>query len=504
MCELYKELARCLSCDPAPAHPAALQRYPGSTNYKYGEPIRVGTVRGTLAPVDITDLEALRDLLPEDGIIPRKAKTNGHAQDGMGPVDVDAKLADMQDGNIHDTQLSCIAALLNSGMTVEAAVEDVLGSTKERVGGDDWKWGAEKKKLEGMAFDWVIKHPELSPALPDKFRDKFDAAIAAGKRPKFVWHREAGWQIRGYNGSEPPPLPPLKAYLWRPPHTLPVMDSLYGDHYQRGVVGVTFAPGGTGKSSLNLVEIISLATGRTLAHHTPHERVRVWLHNGDDNDKIFECRIGAVLLHYDIPKEEIEGWLYYTTPQTFPLKVADGYQNLRINAPIVKRIEESITQFDIGAAVFDPLVTVHAVSEQDNVQMDAVVRTFAGIADKLECSIELVHHTRKRGAGLDGDFSMDDARGASAIRDAVRSARVLNVMSPTDAAKAGMRDDERGYHFRVDSAKKNYAPPGKAEWYRHVSVDLGNGGRAWAWSRHGSSPALAWLQLERPLPIRPC
>ena len=173
----------------------------------------MGTVWGTLAPVDITDLEALRDLLPEDGIIPRKSKANGHAPEGMGPVDVDAKLADLRDGNIHDTQLSCIAALLNSGMTVEDAVEDVLSSTKERVGGDDWKWGAEKKTLEGMAFDWVVKHPELSPALPDKFRDKFDAAIAAGKRPKFVWHREAGWQIRGYNGSETPTPPPLKAYL---------------------------------------------------------------------------------------------------------------------------------------------------------------------------------------------------------------------------------------------------------------------------------------------------
>jgi hypothetical protein len=64
-CALLKQLTDRMSGDPNPAHPAALLRLPNSFNCKYGAPVLVAPMFGSGAPVDITEVEALIDLLPE-------------------------------------------------------------------------------------------------------------------------------------------------------------------------------------------------------------------------------------------------------------------------------------------------------------------------------------------------------------------------------------------------------------------------------------------------------
>ena len=50
---------------------------------------------------------------------------------------------------------------------------------------------------------------------------------------------------------------------------------LYGKHYQRQTVSLTAGPGGMGKSSLDLVEGVSMATCRNLLGEQPEERLRL-------------------------------------------------------------------------------------------------------------------------------------------------------------------------------------------------------------------------------------
>src|SRR5262245_47021427 len=128
---------------------------------------------------------------------------------------------------------------------------------------------------------------------------------------------------------------------------------------------------------------------------------------------------------------------HITTADDVPLRVAKGYNDLKIEAGVVKCIEDEIGDNAVDVAVFDPFVTLHSVSESDNSKMDTVVRLFAGIAHEFDCAVELAHHTRKISVGA-GDYTADDIRGASAIRDAVRAARMLNHMSPEDAARVAV------------------------------------------------------------------
>ena len=126
--------------------------------------------------------------------------------------------------------------------------------------------------------------------------------------------------------------------------------------------------------------------------------------------------------------------------------------------------------------IIDPFVSCHRMPENDNGAIEAIVKAWARIADATGCAIELVHHVRKPGGGASAEFTVDDARGASALISAVRSARVLNVMSKEEATAAGIAEGQRRAYFRVGTGKSNLTPPmEKAEWFKFVSVPLNNG-----------------------------
>jgi hypothetical protein len=136
---------------------------------------------------------------------------------------------------------------------------------------------------------------------------------------------------------------------------------------------------------------------------------------------------------------------------------------------VVDAVKSAIRENGIDVFTVDPFVSSHRVSENDNGAIEAVAWEWAKIADECNCAIELVHHSRKTGGG---EVTTEDARGASALMGKARSVRVLNLMTASQAATVGV-ENPRAY-FRVDDDKPNMAPAGAAEWYRLVSVGLGN------------------------------
>jgi hypothetical protein len=73
------------------------------------------------------------------------------------------------------------------------------------------------------------------------------------------------------------------------------------------------------------------------------------------------------------------------------------------------------------------------------------------------------------------EITVDDARGAGALKDAGRSVRVLNLMSKDEAESIGVKPDQRRRYFRVDAGKSNMKPPAESiDWRKLVSVPLDN------------------------------
>jgi RecA-family ATPase len=361
--------------------------------------------------------------------------------------------------------------------------------------------------------------------LPMEFHEQWTKILAEGRRPT-VMRNGSGWHVRRakeggekvdsdtsdgpahQDTAETAQSGPAAPFVLRPfvpfdPAQLPPRQFLFGKHYQRRTTGGTVAPGGTGKSSLEMVEGVSMATGRNLLGEEPRERVRVWYHNGEDNMDELNRRLAAICQYYDIPMEELPGWFFVTSGNEVPLRVAQGYSNLNIDHRLVKCIMESIGDNRIDVATFDPLVTLHGVPENDTGKMDTVVRIFAKLADSQNCAIELSHHTRKLLPGSNDDYGIDDMRGAGSLKDAMRAVRMLNFMSKADADGAGIGELERTSYFRVDRAKGNNSPPAKsAIWRKFVNVDLPNSDEVgviipWTFPGHDAPPSPEREEAER-------
>ena len=276
------------------------------------------------------------------------------------------------------------------------------------------------------------------------------------------------------NGHDHKPAPIIKPtpYIWRDPKTLPPRPWLYGGHLIRGYASATIGAGGVGKTMLALVEAMAMATGRPLLGSRPPRPLRVWYWCGEDPRSEIDKRVAAICLHYDIKPEEFEGRLFIDSGRDLEIVIATNERTgCKIAFPTVDAVVAALKSSAIDVLSIDPFVRCHRVSENDNVAMDAVAATWAKIAERADCAVELLHHTRKLGGG---EVTVESGRGASSFSDACRSVRVLNHM--TEDEKGNARVDCRRSYFRMNTDKQNMAASSDAAtWFRIVSVPLGNG-----------------------------
>ena len=273
-----------------------------------------------------------------------------------------------------------------------------------------------------------------------------------------------------------------QGFAWRDPSTIPPRPWLYGRHLLRGQVSVTVAPGGVGKSSLLLIEALSMAAGRAILGDWVAKPLTVWVYNLEDPRDELERRTIAAMIHHRVRPEEIGDRLYLNSGRDRGLCTAVQARNgAMIVAPEIEAICEAIQNLDADVVVIDPFVSSHRVQENDNGAIDMVAKEWARVAERCNCAIELVHHTRK----LNGENATSEAsRGAVALLGAARSARVLNRMTDDERVKAGVTGEDT--YFSVTRDKANLAPAGKRAWRRIVSVDLGQGDHVgvvepWEW-----------------------
>jgi hypothetical protein len=534
--ELRTQLTTLLCGDPAPNHSAALLRVPGTHNSKYGEPVEVKVIAPG-EPVDITDVESFLDLFQQPLFEVKEDLVsfddNVVALDTR-PIDYDAVLADMPTSGegINKTVPRLLRALVvREGLTPDEAVTRTVDAVMEmatRVGltdkaGKAWTRDAEIK-ASMPRMNWVVNRlvgehwkavdaGNLSSDTPPSWlwgeeQAKWVEICAEGLRPN-IFRNGSGWYTRrpphsaAKDGPVTEPVAPPRAASSLPPlefmkagelANIPAREWYFAKQHQRGAVSGTMAPGGRGKSSLALVEAVSMAVNRKLLHASPLRQLRVWYHNGEETWDELRRRLGAVCKFYNISPTELEGWLCVTNPQRFPLRVAEGFERLEVRKPLIAHMRSEIERNDFDVLILDPLITMHGVHENNTVLMRGVMDIFRDLAAELDCSIEVLGHTRKPQAGSEDEgLSTHDARGASSITDALRVVRVLDGMSEKEAEAAEV--EERSQYVSVTSPKRNYSAAQTApDWVKIESVTLPNGddvGVVTPWTRPVKDAAAA-------------
>ena len=259
---------------------------------------------------------------------------------------------------------------------------------------------------------------------------------------------------------------------------LPKRRWIYGNQYIRGFVTVTASAGGVGKTSLAIVEALAIVTGRELLGEPIKERTSVWIINLEDDGGEMRLRIAAAMRYYGISHADIstgEHRLYMDAEDTIQITLAmETREGLVENTQLIAHMREKIIERKVGLVMMDPFVSTHAINENSNPHVQAVVAMMRKLTRECGCGLDVVHHLRK--GSPNEDATIDSVRGAGALIGAARCARVINKITKEDAIEMGVPENQALGLFRVDAGKNNLSKPVETSIYRRlVSVQLDNG-----------------------------
>lgn len=263
-------------------------------------------------------------------------------------------------------------------------------------------------------------------------------------------------------------------FTWIDPKLIPARRWIYGNHYIRSNVSVLASAGGVGKTSMQIVEALAIATGKPLLGEEVREQCNVWVVNLEDPLEEMQRRLVAAMLHFNIAPEDVEGRLFLDAGRDMQIMFASqGRDGIEVHDELVDYMIRKIEQHKIGVTFIDPWVGANQINENDNMAMNAAVSAVRRVCDATDCSVGLVHHIRK---GNGDEATVDSVRGAGSLIGAARAARVINKISQEDALKLGVSEQDSLGIFRVDDGKANLAPPASHAVYRRmVGVQLPNG-----------------------------
>jgi hypothetical protein len=245
---------------------------------------------------------------------------------------------------------------------------------------------------------------------------------------------------------------------------------LLGTQFCRGFLSALIAAGAAGKTSLRIVQLLSLAVGRTLLPgQYVFQRCRVLLISLEDGKDELRRRVTAAMMHHKVDRADVRGWLFLSTPKG--LKLAEMRDGSPRAAALLDFVRQTVIRRRIDVVSLDPFIKSHGVPENDNNAIDFVTTLLTTLATELDIAVDATRHTRK-GTPASGD--PDSGRGAGAFKDAGRLVYSLVPMTPEEANEFGVGARERPSLVRLDNAKVNLAPAAEAQWFRLVGVTLGN------------------------------
>jgi hypothetical protein len=292
--------------------------------------------------------------------------------------------------------------------------------------------------------DWTIEHPDEGEGTEPSSGGESKPSIGIGE----------------WDAGDDTAMPPPRGWL-------------LGNIFARKFMSSLLADGGVGKTALRYAQLLSLAIGQSLTGDHVFQRCRVLIISLEDDADELRRRILALMLHYNIDRSRLKGWLYLASPGAAAGKLMTLDKNGRtVRGSLADNLESVIVSRGIDIISIDPFVKSHSVEENSNSAVDDVIQVLTDVSAKHDIAVDAPHHTSK---GTADPGNANRGRGASAMKDGARLVYTLAPMSTDEAKSFGIKEEERRLLIRMDSGKVNIAPPlHAAKWYRLVSVPLGN------------------------------
>lgn len=286
----------------------------------------------------------------------------------------------------------------------------------------------------------------------------------------------------------PPPLPAAPkvprfnpGFVPRDSSLIKPRDWVFGDMALAKQVSMLIAMPGIGKSTFTLSMAISKITGRDLLGIDPRGQGAVAIFNNEDNMEEQERRIIAAMQYHGVNRDELNyplvterGSRLFLNGRENPMRIAQRLADGRLKAQDANPMIDYALENDIRLIIVDPFSMTHPAQENSNEEIMQIGMLYNHVAEKANCAVMLVHHTRKANTASSEGHSgnLDSARGASALGGLVRIAYTLDGLSSQEGKRIGISEHERRLYVMLEQAKANMSAPGIDRKYykRHGEI----------------------------------
>ena len=250
---------------------------------------------------------------------------------------------------------------------------------------------------------------------------------------------------------------PLEQIGFIDPAKLPKRKLIHGLDYIAGTISMTVAAGGVGKSTAIIYEACRIA-------NNDHNVMLLML---EDEPNEVKRRVKACVMHHSLDEGKVGANLIILS-QEVRLTIA-AVEDRQVVAVDADKLRDAIKSFGTQVLIVDPFVQTHQMNENDNQQINFVADLFRSIAKECQIAVMLVHHTRK---GAEFGARGENARGASALKDAARNVRELRLPTTTDIKELNIEPTKANELIIVDHTKANYTRLADLRYLRKVIVEV--------------------------------
>ncbi len=336
------------------------------------------------------------------------------------------------------------------------------------------------------AIGLALEHwnPNCSPPWePEELKTKAENAYRYGQNATGALSPHAEFDIpKTHNGVKPEQQSKTSDFApaWRTKQAvlIPRRRWVIPGIAQPGKVTVLVAEPGGSKSTWSLGTALAKASGKPLMGFDVGDRGAVAIFNNEDDLEEMERRLVAAMQAYKIAAQDIalpggadpsDSLLFINSGDKRRLRIAKRLQDGRLVADDVERMIAYVKENNIQLLIADPLSETHAGQENSNEDMVKVGGMYRYVAQRADCAVLLIHHTRKPDKAATEGYSgnPNSARGASSLIGVARTVLTLGVFSKQDCARYNIPEKEKSFYIVLEQAKANMTAPGSSRYFYH-------------------------------------
>lgn len=258
----------------------------------------------------------------------------------------------------------------------------------------------------------------------------------------------------------------IDRYLNSPP---PQRRWLLNNCLPSGKVGAIIAPGGTGKSQYVLQLAASIATGLPLADGawTVGETGGVLVLAAEDDIEEIHRRVHNVAevltkTYGEGVKELLAGRLFVKSMvaenNLMTAKLHPGHREVYPTDYVTRLIALARQDTNLRLIIIDPAARFRGGEENSAEDMTRFVEVLEFVSKETGAAVLVVHHANKSSMRKE-EQSQIASRGSSAFTDGVRWQMNLATLTPEEAKKLNVPDEERRFYLSAPVTKSNYSAP---------------------------------------------